>query len=170
MLWQSNGEILYKSKFEQEVANYYGSKVKYEPDKISFEQPSIKRSYLPDFKIKENVYIEAKGKLTSEDRKKHIWVKEQHPEIMIIFLFMNSKNKLNKASKTTYAAWAESHGFPWFCWKYNKPPKTIKELIKCSYQKSLKPQMEMSNLKETSAKKKSRTSLTSELHSSFKKE
>jgi hypothetical protein len=47
----------------------------------------------------------------TEDRKKHLLVKEQNPNLDIRFLFQNSKNKINKGSKTTYADWAIKNGF-----------------------------------------------------------
>lgn len=70
-------------------------------------------SYNPDFKIKENTYIEAKGLWVSSDRAKHLYVKEQHPEIKVYFIFQNPNLKLNRASKTSYGDWATSHGFEW---------------------------------------------------------
>jgi len=40
-------------------------------------------------------------------------VKKQWPKMDIRFVFQNANNKLNKRSKTTYAQWADKHGFPW---------------------------------------------------------
>ena len=40
-----------------------------------------------------------------------LWVKEQHPEVTIRFIFGNGNNKLTKRSKTTYLDWARQHGF-----------------------------------------------------------
>jgi len=34
-------------------------------------------------------------------------------ELDIRFVFSNSRNKLNKKSKTTYADWCDKHGFKW---------------------------------------------------------
>jgi hypothetical protein len=152
----------FKSNFEKEVFTYFDKKLQYEPDKIHFTQPAVARTYLPDFKLKEGVYLETKGKLTVEDRKKHLWIKEQHPEITIIFLFMNSTNKLTRKSPTTYAMWAEDNDIPWFCWRTKIPPKNIKELIKqCTYTKQLKQTMGQSSSRENSRRKKSPSSLSS---------
>lgn len=120
----------YKSKFEATVADYFGKQVKYEPDRISFTQPPQDRTYCPDFKIAENVYIETKGRLTVEDRKKHKWFKEQHPDITVIFLFLNSMNTLTKKSRTTYGEWADDNNIPYYCWRTNPPPSNTKEIIK----------------------------------------
>ena len=38
-------------------------------------------------------------------------VKEQHPKVDIRFVFSNSKNKISKISKTTYAMWCKKYGF-----------------------------------------------------------
>lgn len=103
----------YKSKFEQAVSKVLGKKVKYEPDKLKFTQPAVERTYIPDWKIKTGVYIETKGKLDLESRKKMVWVKEQYPEFTFYFLFQNAHNRLTKRSKTTYAEWAEKNGFQW---------------------------------------------------------
>ena len=42
---------------------------------------------------------------------KHLEIKKQHPELDIRFVFSNSRNKIEKRSKTTYGMWAEKHGF-----------------------------------------------------------
>lgn len=145
----------YKSNFERDVHAYYGNKIKYEEDKILFTQPAVERYYLPDFKVYKNIYLETKGKLTLEDRKKHQWIKEQHPEILIIFIFMNSRNLITRKSKTTYGDWADSTGIPYYCWRTNPPPKDIKELRKLKSINVLKHLTEKSTSKENSRKKKS---------------
>ena len=84
----------------------------YEKLKINFNQPEKKRSYTPDFQLLRNgIIIESKGRFLVADRLKHLWVKEQHPELDIRFVFSNSKAKLSKASKTTYGMWCDKHGF-----------------------------------------------------------
>jgi len=105
--------MAYKSNFERKVAKLLGKRVKYEAETIEFLQPEKKRKYLPDFKVKENVFIETKGKLDIETRKKHEWIKQQRPEITIYMLFMNAFNKIRKGSPTTYADWAEKVGIEW---------------------------------------------------------
>jgi DnaJ-class molecular chaperone len=55
--------------------------------------------------------IETKGRFVVEDRQKHLLVKEQHPEHDIRFLFSNSRNKIAKGSKVTYADWCNKCGF-----------------------------------------------------------
>lgn len=87
--------------------------VKYEPDKIPFRQPAKERVYIPDFKLSESIYIEAKGKLDLQTRQKMEWFRDCNPEVIIIFLFQNPSNKITKRSKTTYAEWSEKNGWYW---------------------------------------------------------
>lgn len=109
----------YKSKFESEIAQKY-PQLGYEEDILHYIVPETKRKYVTDWKIRENVYIESKGKLTAEDRKKLLFVKEQHPEIKLYILFQNASNKITKRSKVTYAAWCEKNGIEWADWRTTK--------------------------------------------------
>jgi hypothetical protein len=108
---------IFKSKLEEKVWAKLRTefpKTKYEPDKFKYKQPEVERTYTPDFKTgASNIYLEAKGKLDLETRKKMLWFKESNPDIRIIFLFQNSDNKLTKRSKTTYGEWASAQGFEW---------------------------------------------------------
>ena len=103
----------YKSKFEARVRELLPKSVTYEPDKLKFTQPAQVRTYIPDWKIRDRVYIETKGKLTSEDRKKMLWVKEQYPDYIFYLLFQNSRVRLRKGSPTSYGDWATKNGFLW---------------------------------------------------------
>ncbi len=107
----------FKSKLEEKVWSVLRKEfptVKYEPQKFKFIQPEIERTYIPDFKTgRSNIFIEAKGKLDLETRKKMVWFRDSNPTIRIIFLFMNPDNKITKRSKTTYAMWATDNGFEW---------------------------------------------------------
>ena len=104
---------IYKSKFEEKVRKLLPDSVSYEPDKLKFKQPEITRTYIPDWKVKDKVYIETKGKLTSEDRKKMLWVKEQYPDYTFYIFFQNARVKIRKGSKTSYGDWATKVGFEW---------------------------------------------------------
>ena len=83
----------------------------YETTVVGYSKPPTKHKYTPDILLDNGIIIEIKGFLDLEDRKKHLLVKEQNPELDIRFLFQNSKNKINKGSKTTYADWATKNGF-----------------------------------------------------------
>jgi predicted N-formylglutamate amidohydrolase len=73
----------------------------------------VEHSYTPDWKIKENVYIETKGLWKAESRAMLRYLKEQHPEVVVYMVFQNPNNKLNRASKTTYSQYCDKHGIPW---------------------------------------------------------
>jgi hypothetical protein len=86
----------------------------YEQVSIPFVQPAQDRHYTPDFLLKHNgILIETKGVFDSADRKKHLLVKAQYPDLDIRFVFSNAYDKIYKGSKTSHAAWCEKHGFQW---------------------------------------------------------
>ena len=103
----------FKSGLEREFNLKTKGKFQYEADRIPFIQPAAKRSYRPDFKINDKKYVETKGRLTSADRAKHLWIKEQHPDIEIYFVLAKPYNTIRKGSKTTYVDWLDKHGFEW---------------------------------------------------------
>ena len=82
----------------------------YESIKIEWEDLCYRR-YTPDFLLPNGIIIETKGLFTAEDRRKHVLVKKQHPQLDIRFVFTSSKRKLSKQSKTTYAEWCTKQGF-----------------------------------------------------------
>lgn len=118
----------YKSQFEVDIARVLGDRAEYEPDKLKFVQPAKNRNYCPDFKIADNIYIEAKGRFTFQDMDKMLWVKEQHPDKQFYLLFMNAKSKIRKGSPTTYGEWAEKKGFIWADWKTQRIPESWLQL------------------------------------------
>jgi hypothetical protein len=83
----------------------------YEQHKINYTIPESKHTYTPDFRLPNGIYVETKGRFVTEDRKKHLLIKQQHPHLDIRFVFQNSKNKIRKGSKTTYADWCTKYGF-----------------------------------------------------------
>jgi hypothetical protein len=83
----------------------------YEQHKINYTIPESKHTYTPDFRLPNGIYVETKGRFVTDDRKKHLLIKQQHPHLDIRFVFQNSKNKIRKGSKTTYADWCIKYGF-----------------------------------------------------------
>lgn len=103
----------YRSGLEETVATQLkklGVKAEYETTKIKYRVEE-ERSYTPDFVLPNGIIIETKGRFVAEDRKKHLLIKKQYPELDIRFVFSNSKTKLSKTSKTTYGAWCTKHGY-----------------------------------------------------------
>ena len=82
----------------------------YETIKIKWQLIESK-TYTPDFILPNGIIIESKGRFVLDDRKKHLKVREQNPELDIRFVFSNSRNKIRKGSKTTYAMWCEKNNF-----------------------------------------------------------
>ena len=79
-------------------------------NKIKYTKPATNHTYLPDFRLPNGIIVESKGRFVLDDQKKHLLIKEQHPELDIRFVFSNSNTKLRKGSKTTYADWCIKHG------------------------------------------------------------
>jgi len=90
-----------------------GVKFGYERAKVKFTQPAQNRTYTPDFDLPNGIIIESKGRFMPADRKKHLWVQKQNPDLEIRFVFSRAKAPINKGSKTTCAMWCEKHGFKW---------------------------------------------------------
>jgi len=104
----------YRSGLEEDLdatLKVIGIDGQYEQHKISYIQPETKHTYTPDFRLPNGIYIETKGRFVMDDRKKHLLIRQQHPELDIRFIFQNSKNKIRKGSKTTYADWCVKYEF-----------------------------------------------------------
>ena len=82
----------------------------YETVKINWKLVENK-TYTPDFILPNGIIIESKGRFVPDDRKKHLKVREQNPDLDIRFVFSNSRNKITKGSKTSYADWCNKNGF-----------------------------------------------------------
>jgi len=101
----------FRSMFEVRIAEELNdAKVPYEYEtlKIKYTREQV---YNPDFILPNGIILEVKGKFDSNDRAKHLLIKQQHPELDIRFVFMRASQKLYKGSKSTYAEWADNHGF-----------------------------------------------------------
>lgn len=104
----------YRSGLEEVTGRYLEEKGvanNYESVRIGYTKPTRKCIYRPDFPLPNGVIIETKGRFLTEDRQKHKFIKEQHPDLDIRFVFSNSRTRLTKVSLTTYAAWCEKNGF-----------------------------------------------------------
>ncbi len=113
----------FRSGLEDSVAlqiSNEGIDVEYEKLKLEYIKPARKSKYTPDFELPNGIIVETKGRFVTEDRQKHILIKEQHPNRDIRFVFSNSKSKIRKGSPTTYADWCTKHGF---CYADKQIPK-----------------------------------------------
>ena len=106
----------FKSGLEETISKQLESldiPVLYETKSISYTKPETKHTYRPDFILPNGIIIETKGRFVLADRKKHILIKEQHPELDIRLVFQNPNVKISKNSKTTYADWADKNNIKW---------------------------------------------------------
>jgi hypothetical protein len=104
----------FRSGLEEKVAEQLkeaGISVAYESIKIPYTSPETPHKYCPDFPLGNGIIIETKGRFLPADRKKHLLIKAQHPELDIRFVFTRSKATISKTSKTTYGDWCSKHGF-----------------------------------------------------------
>jgi len=106
----------YRSGLEHKISIYldeleqnYG----YESIKIEWEDLAY-RTYTPDFILNNGIIIETKGRFLAADRRKHLAIKKQHPRLDIRFVFTNSRAKLRKGAKSSYAEWCIKYGFLYY--------------------------------------------------------
>lgn len=106
----------YRSGLEHNLSIYLDEqKIKYDYENIKIEWEDLAyRTYTPDFVLHNGIIIETKGRFMAADRRKHIAIKKQHPKLDIRFVFTNSKAKLSKGAKSSYADWCIKHGFRYY--------------------------------------------------------
>jgi hypothetical protein len=104
----------FRSGQEEDTADWLrkrGIEFGYEDRVINYVIPERPAKYTPDFNLSNGIVVETKGRFLTPDRQKHLLIKKQHPGIDIRFVFSNSRAKISKSSKTSYAMWCEKHGF-----------------------------------------------------------
>lgn len=110
---RNKSEHRYRSNSEYNCACFlHKNKIdfQYEAEHIDFLWQEHKK-YIPDFILPNGIILEVKGRFMLEDRKKHLFIRNQHPEHDIRFVFDNPNRKLYKGGKMTYADWCEKYGF-----------------------------------------------------------
>ena len=123
MSWRSKSKLRanaikhgYRSGFEHKVSDQLKeNKIKfgYETTVIDYIRPQTNHTYTIDFTLPNGILVETKGRWVIEDRKKHLLIKKQHPELDIRIVFMSGKTKIRKGSKTTYGSYCDKHGIQW---------------------------------------------------------
>jgi|TARA_R100001463_G_scaffold18253_4_gene45824 agmatine/peptidylarginine deiminase len=116
--YQTKRTSKYRSGLEVQIAEQLISEhvdFEYESKVIKYTKPQKVHRYTPDFILEKKkggiMHIEGKGRFLTADKQKTLLVKEQYPKLDLRFVFSNSKTKISKKSKTTYAMWCEKHGF-----------------------------------------------------------
>jgi hypothetical protein len=106
----------YRSGFEHKVSEQLTEakvKFEYETTVIPYIKPETNHTYTIDFTLPNGILVETKGRWVLEDRKKHLLIQKQHPELDIRMVFQNSKGKIRKGSKTTYADFCDKNNIMW---------------------------------------------------------
>ena len=116
--WRTSG---YRSGLEKRLKENINEKLKnkFRKIKLGYEDTKLayvtEHNYIPDFTLYGRddhiLYIEAKGNLDNDSKRKMVAVKSTHPDLDIRFIFQRD-NFIRKGSKTTYTMWADKHGFP----------------------------------------------------------
>ncbi len=123
MAWRSKSKIRanaikhgYRSGFEHKVSEQLSEakiKFRYEDTVINYIKPETHHKYTIDFTLPNGILIETKGRWVIEDRKKHLLIKKQHPELDIRIVFQSARTKIRKGSKTSYGDFCDKHGIQW---------------------------------------------------------
>ena len=123
MAWRSKSKLRrnaikhgYRSGFEHKVSDQLKEnkiKFEYETTVIPYIKPETNHTYTIDFTLPNGILVETKGRWVPEDRKKHLLIKNQHPELDIRIVFMSGKTKIRKGSKPTYGMFCDKHGIIW---------------------------------------------------------
>ena len=123
MAWNSKSKVRanaikygYRSGFEHRISEQLKQQninPQYETTVVKYTIPARDSKYTVDFTLPNGILVETKGRWMPDDRKKHLLVKEQHPELDIRIVFQSAKSKLRKGSKTTYADYCDKHGIKW---------------------------------------------------------
>lgn len=103
----------YRSGLEEknsELLKAFSIEPHYEEQYLEYVVPQSTHKYTPDFVLPNGIIIETKGVWDAEDRKKHLLIREQHPELDIRFVFSRSKTYIYKGSSTTYASFCNKNG------------------------------------------------------------
>lgn len=103
----------HRSKLEEKFAailEEVGIDGQYEAQKLKYTVPQSNHTYLVDFSPNGQTW-EVKGFLRDYDeRHKYQLIKEQHPEVDLIFCFDSVEKKIT-GTKMTHGQWAEKYGF-----------------------------------------------------------
>lgn len=110
----------YRSGFEEKLAQQIEDaelEVQYETITLGYTWPARESRYTPDFALDKpdgtQMLLEGKGLFDTEARAKMLLVKDKYPDLDLRLVFSNANARIHKKSQTTYAMWAEKHGFPY---------------------------------------------------------
>ena len=99
-------------EYEPYAYNWYDA-ARAECDDCGSRSVWKERWYTPDLRLWGDTYVEIKGKLTPDDRKTLIGVRDTHPELLIVLLFQRD-NWMTTRRVRRYSDWANENEFNWF--------------------------------------------------------
>lgn len=102
----------FKSKFEKSFHELLKSKhldFPYEADVLGY---TLSLSYKPDWKVRDGLYLETKGKFDYIERRKLLAILRSNPGKEVRMVFQRN-NKISKKSKLTYGDWCDTYGIKW---------------------------------------------------------
>ena len=105
----------WRSGLEERVARDLaerGIEYRYEALTGEYDVPARVSRFTPDFLLWNGIVVETKGRWVTADRKKIRLVRAQHPNLDFRMVFSNSKSRISKQSKTTYADVCKRLGIP----------------------------------------------------------
>ena len=85
----------FRSGLENTVSEQIVARTKqleYESYILPYVKPETTHKYNPDFVLPNGIIVETKGLLDIDDRKKHVLIQEQYPNLDIRFVFSNINN------------------------------------------------------------------------------
>ncbi|WP_085589325.1 endonuclease I [Pseudomonas sp. B14(2017)] len=103
----------YRSGLEEknsQLLDGLGVPYDYERFHLVYLVPARNAKYTPDFVLSNGIIVETKGLWDADDRKKHLLIREQYPDLDIRMVFSSSRSKLYKGSPTSYAEYCDKHG------------------------------------------------------------
>lgn len=108
------------SKLELELSKTGLCNCDWKPEPLKYQ---MLKTYSPDAKFGSTL-IEVKGYFrNSAEAAKYLWVKEQYPDIELVFVFANPDKPIAWAkrrkdgSRMTHGEWADSKGFKYYSTK-----------------------------------------------------
>ena len=136
--WSGTKQYKYRSGFELRLIEGLrkgGIPVEYEAYCLNYTIPSSLHTYTPDLMLPNGILVELKGLFDLADRKKHVLIREQHPDLDVRIVFQNANLKIYKGSKTTYGMFCDKYDIIWADkaipkeW-FREPKKPIHDCLK----------------------------------------
>ena len=90
-----------------------GRPFRYEGLTGEYRVPVRVARYTPDFILHNGIVVESKGRWLTADRQKIRLIAEQFPALDLRMVFSNSRTRISKQSKTTYAQYCDRIQIPY---------------------------------------------------------